>query len=129
MSANLKLTINWPALGIQSQCSNLVRLSLIGGFQPIPRDSDEKAVAAVLAVLDDTSKKNAALLGRIQDLTKGGSDKRPPKAMAPRGVRGMFPRKIFNVRASEMAQICLVFLLLFSRTKTQRNILFKRYIY
>ena len=34
------------------------------------------------------------MLGRIQDLTKGGSDKRPPKAVAPRGV--------FNFRASEM---------------------------
>ena len=36
-------------------------------------------------------------LGRIQDFTKGGSDKRPPKAVAPRGAR-----KIFNFRASEM---------------------------
>ena len=26
------------------------------------------------------------LLGRIQDLTKGASDKRPPKAVAPTGV-------------------------------------------
>ena len=41
-------------------------------------------------------------LGRIQDLTKGGSDKRPPKAVAPRVVRGMLPRNIFNFRASEM---------------------------
>ena len=40
------------------------------------------------------------LLGRIHDLTKGGSDKRPPKAVAPRGVPGV--RKIFNFRASEM---------------------------
>ena len=32
-------------------------------------------------------------LGRIQDLTTGGSDKRPPKAIAPRGVRGMLPGK------------------------------------
>ena len=30
-------------------------------------------------------------LGRIQDLTKGGSDKRPPKVVAPRGVRGHAP--------------------------------------
>ena len=30
-------------------------------------------------------------LGRIQDLTKGGSDKRPPKAAAPRGIRGHAP--------------------------------------
>ena len=29
-----------------------------------------------------------SFLGRIQDLTKGVSDKRPPKAVAPRGVRG-----------------------------------------
>ena len=28
------------------------------------------------------------ILGRIQDLTKGASDKRPSKAVAPRGVRG-----------------------------------------
>ena len=28
------------------------------------------------------------ILGRIQDLTKGGSDKRPPKAVGPRGVQG-----------------------------------------
>ena len=41
-------------------------------------------------------------LGRIQDLTKGGSDKRLPKAVAPRGVRDMLPRKIFNFMASEM---------------------------
>ena len=27
-------------------------------------------------------------LGRIQDLTKGGLDKRPPKAVASRGVGG-----------------------------------------
>ena len=27
-------------------------------------------------------------LGRIQDLTNGGSDKRPPKAVAPRWVQG-----------------------------------------
>ena len=31
-----------------------------------------------------------------------GSDKRPPKAVAPRGYGGMLPRKIFNVMASEM---------------------------
>ena len=42
------------------------------------------------------------LLGRIQDLTKGVSDKRPPKTLAPRGVRGHGHRKIFNFRASEM---------------------------
>ena len=42
------------------------------------------------------------MLGLIQDLTKGGSDKRPSKAVAPRGVRGMLPQKIFNFRASEM---------------------------
>ena len=38
-------------------------------------------------------------LGRIQGLTKGGSDKRPPKAVGRRGVGGsggMFPPKIFN---------------------------------
>ena len=34
-------------------------------------------------------------LGRIQDLTKGGSDKRPPKAVAPRGVRGYAPPEKF----------------------------------
>ena len=60
------------------------------------------------------------ILGRIQDLTKGGSDKRPPKAVAPRGVRGMFPRKIFNVRASEMAQICLVFIAVFAYKDTKK---------
>ena len=37
------------------------------------------------------------ILGWIQDLTKGGSDKCPPKAVAPSGVR-----KFFNFRASEM---------------------------
>ena len=37
-------------------------------------------------------------LGRIQDFTKGGSNKRPPKALAPRGVRGKF----FNFRVSEI---------------------------
>ena len=42
------------------------------------------------------------VLGRIQHLTKGGSNKRPPKAVAPRGSGGMLPRKIFNLRASEM---------------------------
>ena len=31
---------------------------------------------------------------------KGGSDKRPPKAVAPRGIRGA--RKIFNFRAPGM---------------------------
>ena len=41
-------------------------------------------------------------LGRIQDLTKGGSDKRPPKAVVPRECGGMLPLKIFNFRASEM---------------------------
>ena len=34
-------------------------------------------------------------LGRIQDLTKGGSDKRPPKAVTPRGVRGHAPPENF----------------------------------
>ena len=38
-------------------------------------------------------------LGRIQDLTKWGSDKRSPKAVAPRWCGGMLPRKIFNFRA------------------------------
>ena len=33
---------------------------------------------------------------------EGGWDKRPSKAVAPRRVRGMFPRKSFNFRASEM---------------------------
>ena len=42
-------------------------------------------------------------LGWIQDLMKGGLDRRPPKAVKPLGVsRGMLPRKIFNFRASEM---------------------------
>ena len=41
-------------------------------------------------------------LGRIQDLTKGGLDKHPPKAVAPRGSGGLLPRKMFNFRASEM---------------------------
>ena len=35
------------------------------------------------------------LLGRSQDLTKGGSDKRPPKAVAPRGVWRHAPPKNF----------------------------------
>ena len=35
------------------------------------------------------------LLGRIQDVTKGGSDKRPPKAVVPRGVRGHAPPENF----------------------------------
>ena len=34
-------------------------------------------------------------LGRPQDLPKGGSDKRPPKAVAPRGVRGHAPPENF----------------------------------
>ena len=34
-------------------------------------------------------------LGRPQDLTKGGSDKRPPKTVAPRGVRGHGPLENF----------------------------------
>lgn len=34
-------------------------------------------------------------LGRIQDLTKGGLDKRPPKAVASRGVRGPTPPENF----------------------------------
>ena len=33
---------------------------------------------------------------------EGGADKRPPKAVAPRGSDGMLPRKKFNFRASEM---------------------------
>ena len=41
-------------------------------------------------------------LGRIQDLTKEGSDKRLLKALAPGGPGDMLPRKIFNFRASEM---------------------------
>ena len=32
-------------------------------------------------------------LGRIQDLTKGGSDKRPPKVVAPRGYGVCSPGK------------------------------------
>ena len=48
-------------------------------------------------------------------MTKGGSDKRPPKAVAPRGVR-----KIFNVRAFEMAQICLVFIAGFAYKDTKK---------
>ena len=40
-------------------------------------------------------------LGWIQDLMKGGLDRRPPKAVKPLGVsRGMLPRKIFNFRAA-----------------------------
>ena len=35
-------------------------------------------------------------------MTKGGLDKRPPKAVAPRGSGGILPRKSFNFRASEM---------------------------
>ena len=42
-----------------------------------------------------------SILGRIQDLTKGGSDKSPPKAVAPRGSGGILPLNIFNFRASE----------------------------
>ena len=34
------------------------------------------------------SGKHILYLVRIQDLTKGGSDKRPPKAVAPRGGPG-----------------------------------------
>lgn len=41
------------------------------------------------------------LLGRIQDLTKGGSHNGPSKAVAPKGVWGL-PWKIFNFMASEM---------------------------
>ena len=41
-------------------------------------------------------------VGRIQDLTKGGSDKGPTKAVALRGVREHAPPDIFNFRASEM---------------------------
>ena len=33
---------------------------------------------------------------------EGGSDKRPPMAVAPRGSVGMLPWKMFNFRASEM---------------------------
>ena len=33
---------------------------------------------------------------------EGGSDNGPPKAVAPRGSRGMLLRKIFNFRTSEM---------------------------
>ena len=33
---------------------------------------------------------------------EGGADKRPPKAVAPRGSDGMLPRKKINFRASEM---------------------------
>ena len=35
-------------------------------------------------------------------MTKGGSDKRPPMAVAPKGSVSMLPWKIFNFRASEM---------------------------
>ena len=42
------------------------------------------------------------MLRRIQDLMKGSSDKSPPKAVGPRGVRGHVARKMFNFRASEM---------------------------
>ena len=41
-------------------------------------------------------------LGRIQDLMKGGSDKRLLKVAAPGGSGGMLPQKSFNFRAYEM---------------------------
>ena len=41
------------------------------------------------------------LLGRIHDLTTGDLDKRPPKAVAPRGVWGHTPPENFYFRASE----------------------------
>ena len=37
------------------------------------------------------------LLGWIQDLTKGGSDKRPPKAIVPRVVRSKLPGILFLI--------------------------------
>ena len=44
------------------------------------------------SILND---KDGQSLGRIQDLTKGGSDKRPPEAVARRGVRGHAPPENF----------------------------------
>ena len=35
------------------------------------------------------------MLGRIQDLTTGGSDKRPPKAVVHRGAWGQAPSENF----------------------------------
>ena len=61
-------------------------------------------------------------------MTKGGSDKRPPKAVAPRGSGGMFPRKMFTVRASEMAQICLVFIAVFAYKDTKKYPFQKIYV-
>ena len=45
--------------------------------------------------LAEKSEKKWTALGQIQDLTKGGSDKRPPKAVVPRGVRGHAPPENF----------------------------------
>ena len=63
---------------------------------------------------------NTTVLGRIQDLTKGGSDKRRRRRWPLGGSGGMFPLKIFNVRASEMAQICLVFIAVFAYKDTKK---------
>ena len=45
--------------------------------------------------LMEMEKQGTNILGRIQGLTKGGSDKRPPKAVARRGVRGHVPPENF----------------------------------
>ena len=41
-------------------------------------------------------------VGADPGFDEGGSDKRPPKALDPRGCGDMLPRKIFNFGASEM---------------------------
>ena len=54
----------------------------------------DKAGALAPAVYSETTNCFESL-GRIQDLTKGRSDKRPPKAVAPMGVRGRAPLENF----------------------------------
>ena len=54
------------------------------------------AVVGVVAVVSVVAVVAVVALWRIQVLTKGGSDKRPSKAVAPKGVRGACsPGKFF----------------------------------
>ena len=70
-------------------------------FEPIDRFDYARCVTVVDSVKDQSipnrysSNLSVYILGRIQDLTKGGSDKRPPEAVVRRGVRGHAPPENF----------------------------------
>ena len=66
----------------------MVSLHYLLKFKPLDDFFPFQNVIANLSVFAATS---MCVLERIQDLTKGSSDKRPPKAVAPMASKMRFP--------------------------------------